>query len=180
MHGLEPPSAWVSRWLGAMPPGEVLDLACGRGRHARLLAAAGHAVLALDRDAAALDALAGVPGVTTVCADLEDGRPWPLGGQRFSAIVVTSYLHRPLFAAIAASLAPGGLLVYETFMLGNERHGRPSSPAFLLQPGELLGFAALGLEIVAFEQGLRERPGPAMVQRLCARAGVAEPVVLPA
>lgn len=162
-----------------MPPGEVLDLACGRGRHARLLASAGHPVLAVDRDPAALASLVDIGGVVTVCVDLEDGQPWPFPGRRFAGVVVTNYLHRPLFASIASCLAPGGVLVYETFMLGNERYGRPSNPAFLLEPGELLGFASLGLEIVAFEQGRRDHPGPAMVQRLCARAHGGEPLQLP-
>ena len=180
MHGLELPSAWVCRWLAAIPHGDVLDLACGSGRHARLLSDGGHRVLALDRDSGALAALDGVAGITTLCADLEDGQPWPLAARTYSGVVVTNYLHRQLFAAIAGSLAQGGMLIYETFMLGNERYGRPSNPAFLLQPGELLEFAAFGLEIVAFEQGRVDQPGPAMVQRLCARRPGGEPIVLPA
>ncbi len=177
MQDLDLPSAWVRRWLAVIPSGDVLDLACGRGRHARLLAECGHRVLGLDRDLRAIAALEGTPGISTLCADLEDGLSWPLAGRSFSGIVVTNYLHRPLFAAIAGSLAQGGILIYETFMLGNERYGRPSNPAFLLQPGELLGFASLGLEIVAFEQGRVDRPGPAMVQRLCARRPGGEPAV---
>ena len=101
-------------------------------------------------------------------ADLEDGSPWPLGDERFQGIVVVNYLHRPLFAAIAQALAPGGLLIYETFMAGNERFGKPSNPAFLLRPGELWQ-AFGGLQVIAFEQGKAREPKPAMRQRLCAR-----------
>jgi len=110
-----------------------------------------------------------------VRADLEGGNPWPLGERRFAAIVVANYLHRPLFPAIEAALEEGGLLIYETFMAGNERYGRPSNPAYLLQPGELLK-AFSGLSAVAFEQGLVERPKPAVVQRLFAVRGRAEKV----
>jgi SAM-dependent methyltransferase len=151
------------------PDGAVLDLACGGGRHARFLAARGHAVEAVDRDPVALSGLAGLPRITTTCADLEGG-PWPYPGRRFDAVVVTNYLHRPLFPAIAGALAQRGVLLYETFMRGNERLGKPSSPAFLLEPGELL--AAFGaLTVVAFEQGRVDVPRPAFVQRLCAVNG---------
>src|SRR5581483_5212320 len=89
---------------------------------------------------------------------------------RFAAIVVTNYLHRPLLAVLQAALAEEGVLIYETFMVGNERYGRPSNPAFLLRPGELLS-AFRELTPIAFEQGAVERPKPAMIQRLCARRG---------
>ncbi len=108
-------------------------------------------------------------GIRFVQADLENG-PWPFEGQRFGAIVVTNYLHRPLFPHLAQSLAPGGVLIYETFMAGNERFGRPSNPDFLLQPGELLKAFAV-LEVLGFEEGEVERPKPAMTQRLSARRG---------
>lgn len=168
LHGTEPASAWVARWIGLVSPGsEVLDLACGRGRHARLAASRGHRVLALDRDADALATLAGVPGVTTLQADVEAG-PWPFVAGRFGGIIVTNYLHRPLFAPLIASLAPGGVLVYETFARGNERFGSPRNPAFLLEPGELLAVSTHGLCVLGFEQGLVSRPKSAQVQRLCA------------
>ncbi len=168
LHGTEPPSAWVARWIGAIAPGaEVLDLACGRGRHARLAAARGHRVVALDRDAQALATLAGVPGIDVLQADIE-AAPWPLGAGRFGGIIVTNYLHRPLFAPLVASLAPGGVLIYETFARGNERFGSPRNPAFLLEPGELLAVSGLGLCVLGFEQGLVSQPKSAQVQRLCA------------
>lgn len=162
------PSAWVSRWARLVPPGEVLDLACGAGRHARLFAGLGHTVVAVDRDAQGLAELAGVPGVRTLAADLEVD-PWPLAGQQFAGVVVTHYLYRPLFAPILDAVAPGGVLIYETFAVGNERLGKPSNPAFLLRSGELLQAFAGQLQVVAFEQGRLERPRPAVVQRLCAR-----------
>ncbi len=166
------PSPWVLRWAPLIAPGgTVLDLACGAGRHARSLAARGHPVLALDRDRAALAGLAGVNGIEPVVSDLEDGSPWPLADRRFAAVVVVNYLHRPLFAALAGALADGGVLVYETFAMGNERFGKPSNPQFLLRPGELLEAFAGVLHVVAFEQGRVERPKPALIQRLCARRG---------
>jgi SAM-dependent methyltransferase len=144
------------------PGGRVLDLAAGGGRHARYLAGRGFAVTAADRDTRAL---AGFGGEIVEC-DLEDGRAWPLGGG-WDGIVVTNYLHRPLLASIVASLAADGVVIYETFAVGNERFGKPSNPHFLLRPGELLGaFAAL--HVVAFEQGEATWPRPAVVQRIAA------------
>ncbi|MBK8337241.1 MAG: class I SAM-dependent methyltransferase [Sterolibacteriaceae bacterium] len=161
------PSPWVERFADLVQPGaKALDLACGGGRHSRLLAARGAQVTAVDRDAAAIAALAGVPGVRALCADVENG-PWPLVDVRFDAIVVTNYLHRALFPHLRGCLGAGALLIYETFMVGNERFGKPSNPDFLLRPGELLGLCA-GMWIVAFEQGEIDQPKPAMVQRICA------------
>lgn len=167
----EPPSAWVMRFAKLLRPGgRVLDLACGGGRHARALAARGLLVDAVDRDDAALSRLAGVPGVSALRADLEAG-DWPYPGRRFDAVVVANYLHRPLFEPLIDALGEGGVLIYETFMAGNERLGRPSSPAFLLQPGELLERVAGRCGVVAFEQGEVTRPRPAVVQRVCAVRG---------
>jgi SAM-dependent methyltransferase len=126
-----------------------------------LLLARGLEVVAVDREPLAL------AGARFVQADLEDGSPWPLPGERFQGIVVANYLHRPLFPLLERSLAPGGVLIYETFMRGNERYGKPSNPAFLLAPGELWG-AFAGLHVIAFEQGCAREPKPAMIQRLCA------------
>jgi SAM-dependent methyltransferase len=162
--GASHPSPWVTRWGALVTTGPVLDLACGSGRHASWFAGRGLPVVAVDRQPLEL------PGVEFIRADLEDGSPWPLGKRRFAAIVVTHYLHRPLFPAIADALAEGGLLIYETFMLGNERFGRPSNPDFLLRPGELL-HAFPELAVVAFEQGEATTPKPAMVQRITAVRG---------
>ncbi|MEZ5614363.1 MAG: class I SAM-dependent methyltransferase [Rhodocyclaceae bacterium] len=165
------PSSWVGRFAPLIRPGgPVLDLACGYGRHARFLEAGGWRVTAVDRDAAALAGLAGHPGIETVEADLEAGG-WPFGARRFDGIVVANYLHRPLFPRLIEALAEGGVLIYETFMAGNERFGRPSNPDFLLRPGELIeAFGGL-LQVVAFEQGEVAQPKPAAVQRLCAVRG---------
>jgi SAM-dependent methyltransferase len=180
MHGAnDNPSAWVARWARSIPPGETLDLACGGGRHARLLAALGHPVLAVDRDAAALAQAAG-PGITTQQFDLEEeGSTWPFAPGRFAGIVVTNYLHRPLFAQLAQALAPDGMLVYETFAMGNERFGKPSNPAFLLAPGELLDVAPRhGLRVLAYEDGSVATPRPARVQRLCAAGAAFDPATV--
>ena len=162
------PSAWVCRFAPLIAPGgRVLDLACGQGRHARYLAGLGYRVEAVDRDGTALATLAGVTGVETRSADLE-AAPWPCGAGRFDGVVVTNYLHRPLIAALLDALRPGGVLIYETFALGNEKLGRPSNPEFLLRPGELLQWVAGRLNVIAFEQGAVERPKPAVIQRICA------------
>jgi len=164
----ETPSDWVQRWAPVIPPGgRVLDVASGSGRHARWLAARGHPVDALDRDAEALAALAAVPSVTTRCADIENG-PWPCERGAYAAVVVTNYLHRPLFPELLAALAPGGVLIYETFAADNEQYGKPSNPAFLLQPGELLEIVCDRLRVIAYEDLHVTEPKPAFVQRLCA------------
>ena len=165
-HDLEP-SDWVRRWAALIRPGgAVLDLAAGAGRHARFLARMGFEVEAVDRDLALFaDAPA---GVRLVEADLENG-PWPFAGRAFDGIVVTNYLHRPLLPVLVASLDPGGVLVYETFAQGNERFGKPSNPAFLLAPGELLEAVRGVLRVVAYEDLTVDEPRPAAIQRLAAR-----------
>jgi len=164
-----PVSPWVARFASLAKEGEALDLACGSGRHTRMLAARGLRVTALDRNAELLTALAG-PNVTTLQHDLEaEGAVWPFAPGRFSLIVVTNYLYRPLFSQLAASLRPDGILVYETFAQGNQIYGKPSNPDFLLAPGELLELAHQGgLQVLAYEDGHVDSPHPAQVQRLCA------------
>lgn len=168
-HAAQAPSAWIVRFAHLIPAGaRVLDLACGRGRHARYLASRGCSVLAVDRDAAALAFLAGVRRVEARALDLEGGA-WPLAGERFDAIVVANYLHRPTFAHLLDALDPAGALLYETFAAGNEAHGRPANPAFLLEPGELAERVRGRLAVVAFEQGVATADGrTAVVQRLAA------------
>lgn len=176
-----PPSPWIRRFAALLAPGApVLDLACGSGRHARFLAGLGHRVLAVDRDDSALAALAGVAGVRTLAVDLETGS-WPLGPERFGGVVVANYLHRPLFDALLGALADDGVLLYETFAAGNEAYGRPSNPAFLLQPGELLALCSGRLEVVAFEQGRVEGDGRVCVLQRIAAVGLARrwPPALP-
>jgi SAM-dependent methyltransferase len=134
-------------------------------------------VMAVDRDAGALAGLEGTPGVETRLADLE-GAPWPFEGAVFDAVVVANYLCRPLFPHLLAAIRPGGVLIYETFMRGNERFGRPSNPDFLLAPGELLERVAGSLTPIAFEQGVVWAPKPAAIQRLCAARAAPDAVFL--
>jgi len=162
-------SPWAARFAALIPPGgTVLDLACGGGRHVRLLRARGHPVVALDRDLSRLGTPRDDTGVEAVEADLEDGSPWPLPGRLFAGIVVANYLHRPLFPVLVDSLAEGGVLIYETFAAGNERFGKPSNPDFLLKPGELLEAVRGKLRVVAYEDGIVESPRPVAIQRICA------------
>jgi SAM-dependent methyltransferase len=164
VHAGLAPSPWMRRWSHLVPPGAaLLDVACGSGRHVRWFAQHGARVVALDRDAAAVEPLRDVAEV--VIADIESG-PWPLAGRRFDAVIVANYLWRPLLPALVDAVADGGVLLYETFAVGNEACGRPSNPDFLLRPGELLD-AVRGLHVLAFEQGLL--PGPdRVVQRVAA------------
>jgi SAM-dependent methyltransferase len=163
------PSPWVRRWAHLVAPGAtVLDVASGAGRHARWFAQRGHPVVAVDRDAALLHTLDGVPGVRCVTADLENG-PWPLGAdERFAAVIVTNYLHRPLLPRLMAALAEGGILVYETFARGNASVGKPSNPDFLLRPGELLDAVRGVLHVLAYQDGFLALPQAAYRQRICA------------
>jgi SAM-dependent methyltransferase len=171
------PSPWIVRFASLVPRGaRVLDVAAGSGRHARLFVSRGATVLALDRDSAALGQMSNVAGVETLVADLEQGA-WPLAGRTFDAIVVANYLHRPVLSHLRRALAPDGVLLYETFAMGNEAHGRPANPDFLLCRDELLSLASLppALTVVAFEQGLVDRKErKAVVQRIAA-VGPARP-----
>jgi SAM-dependent methyltransferase len=174
-----PPSDWVCRSIPLIRPhGRVLDLAAGGGRHTALLRKRGYRVIAADRDTSALAvAFADDPMCTIRTVDLENGAGWTLG-QGYDGIVVANYLYRPLFPALIAALAPGGILVYETFAAGNERFGRPSNPEFLLQPGELLAVFGTALAVIAFEQGTVDRPRQAVTQRIVA-ANATWPFPLP-
>jgi SAM-dependent methyltransferase len=166
MHGSGTPSPWVARFAPRVAPGgSVLDLACGGGRHGRLFLERGHRVSFLDRDLSGVADLRGDDGAELIEAEIENG-PWPLAGRQFGGIVVTNYLWRPLKPQIIGALSPGGLLIYETFMRGNERFGKPSNPDFLLLPDELLDWCRdSGLTVHAFEQG---EDGNAVRQRICA------------
>jgi SAM-dependent methyltransferase len=162
------PSEWVCRWADMIPEGaRVLDVAAGNGRHARFFAARACRVDAVDRQAEAMALLGTVPGINALCADIESGS-WPYAGRTFDGIVVANYLHRPLFPILLGALAPGGVLIYETFSAGNEKYGRPRSPDFLLQSGELLEVARGRLRVVAYEDVYTSNPREAMIQHLCA------------
>ena len=163
-HDELPPSPWIARWSHLPAPGaSVLDVACGAGRHMRWFAGRGHAVTGVDRSPEAL-ASASRFG-RTVLADIENG-PWPFAGHSFGAVVVTNYLWRERLPDIVAAVAPGGVLLDETFAAGNESVGKPSRPDFLLRPGELLA-ACAGLRVVAYEDGFLAAP-ERFVQRIAA------------
>ncbi len=171
------PSEWVTRFCPLITPGgRVLDLAAGSGRHSVYLAKLGFSVLAVDRDAAALDVIAqSQPGLAIEIAQLDlEGSSWPLADRSglFDAVVVTNYLYRPYLDLLTDLLAEGGVLIYETFAHGNGAFGKPSNPDFLLQTGELLDFAARhGLHVLAYSDLYQTQPKPAMVQSLCAVKG---------
>ena len=166
-HDARGPADWIVRHGPRIPAGgAVLDLACGAGRHTLWFLARGHPVTAVDRDRTLLTPLAAA-GAQTLQADLEAG-DWPLPGCSFDGVVVVDYLWRPLLPRLVGAVAPGGVLLYETFGRGNERFGRPRNPEFLLAPGELLEVVHGSLQVVAYEHGIA--PGPAVRQRLCAVA----------
>jgi SAM-dependent methyltransferase len=178
-HEIDSPSPWVRRWAALIRPGgRVLDVACGHGRHLRYLSSLGFSVVGVDRDEEALRALGEIGGVEVRVSDIESGS-WPFAPGEFDGVVVTNYLHRQLFPDLVGALRPGGVLIYETFALGNERYGRPSNPAFLLRPDELLHSLKL-LAVVAFEQGLVSAPKQAVIQRVCAVRGGKGPAPLDA
>lgn len=183
-HGTEPASAWVQRWSHLVPErGVVLDVACGHGRHARWFYERNHPLALVDRAQEAIEFIANslpalpAQAVETVVADIENG-PWPFAGRQFDAVVVTNYLWRPLLPPLLASLATGGVLIYETFTQGNETVGKPSRPDFLLRPGELLEVCQ-DLRVVAFEEGFHESP-PRFIQRIAAVREAAPTAGLPA
>lgn len=165
------PSPWVKRFAAAIPQGGmVLDLACGAGRHAAFLASLGHSVLAVDQDISTVRALQN-PNIEVSGLDLEASQ-WPLDGRIFSGIVVTNYLYRPFLDLLPKMLSENGVLIYETFAIGNERFGKPSNPNFLLREGELLRLAEqFSLKVLAYEDIFVDQPKPARVQRICAVKG---------
>lgn len=163
-HGAQAPSEWITRFAPLVrPQGQVLDLACGMGRHTRFFSASKHAVTCVDKSQEATQSIADIAEAIT--ADIENG-PWPLAGRSFDGVVITNYLWRPLWPQILTSVKPGGVLLYETFGQGNEAHGKPSRPDFLLVPGELLQVCQ-GWHIVAYEHGLLHQPDR-VVQRVAA------------
>ena len=161
------------RLRAAAPLGPILDLACGRGRHALAAAEMGLEVLAVDRNPESLAVLeAAAPAgarLTTRVLDLETGTLPSLPEAPFGAVLVFRYLHRPLMPWIASQLAPGGVLLYETFTIHQRALGwGPSRSEFLLDPGELPGLFP-GLEVLAYEEGENADAKPAQTARLLAR-----------
>lgn len=161
-------SAWVREWVPAAAAGErALDLACGAGRHARELLSRGYQVTAVDLDVSGIADLSDDPRVEAWETDLEDGRPFPLGGRTFDVVVVTNYLYRPILPLLVDAVAARGRLVYETFSVDQPRFGRPTNPDWLLRPGELLEVVHGRLRVRGYEDCVVDEPSRA-VQRICA------------
>ncbi len=176
---LSAPSPWVRRYAALVPPGgQVLDLACGTGRHARFFADHGHRVVAVDVDISAVADLQGRSAFDIRQIDLETG-DWPFAAGSMAGIVITNYLHRPHLPRLPSTLSPQGVLIIDTFAVGNERFGRPRNPDFLLAAGELLHALGSELQVVAYEHGMTPHPRPAVRQRIVA-VRTTEPVLLPA
>lgn len=165
-QGQRTPSPWVTRYGALIPEGDVLDLACGAGRHGRYLMDQGYRVTFLDRDVSKLADLRGNSGAEILQYDLECGNPWPFVEGQFSGIVVVNYLHRDLFRHLLRSLQVGGVLLYQTFAQGNEKYGKPSNPDFLLREDELLKVFGSDLQLVDFEQGFQPNPDR-VIQSIC-------------
>jgi SAM-dependent methyltransferase len=168
-HEAHDASPWVVRFASLIPrTGPVLDVASGTGRHARWLLDRGHDVVAIDRDVSGLDDIREYDQLEVVEVDLENGEPFPLGERRFAGVIVTNYLYRPILDQLVSEVASSGVLICETFAVGNDRFGRPRQPQFLLRPGELLDVVRGELRVVAFEDLVVDYPRPASVQRIAA------------
>lgn len=165
-------SSWVTRFAHLAPDDlPVLDVACGSGRHTRFFLKRGHDVTGVDINLSDLKMVEDADRLTLIERDLEDGMVWQFGTQVYGAVIVTNYLHRPILASLVASVAPGGVLIYETFAQGHEAYGKPTSPDYLLRPGELIDMVRGKLQIVAYEHGYTNRPRRAIMQRICAVNG---------
>ncbi|MBL4908282.1 MAG: class I SAM-dependent methyltransferase [Sneathiella sp.] len=160
-------SNWLTKhYHHILSGGSVLDLACGRGRHSAFLEKKGFQVTAVDIDTKAIEA-AGLKATAVIQADLENG-VWPFNSDQFDGIVVVNYLYRAHFPKLINALKPGGVLIFDTYMVGNEQFGRPANPKFLLKSSEL-DDAFSDFEVVAFDEGYVECPVPAMRQSIVAR-----------
>ena len=168
-HALHEPSEWVQRFLqGIKQAGSILDVACGAGRHMRLALEQGYTVTGIDRDLSQVEDLAERKDVGLIEADLEAGRAFPLKNMAYDGVIVTNYLWRPIVKDIFGCVADDGVLIYETFAQGHQRHGKPCNPDFLLNANELLEAALPRLCVVAYELGERTGKKPKIVQRIAA------------
>ena len=162
-------SDWVKKYVARIPSSKlVLDLACGSGKNTRFLLESGYNVVALDRDVSQLADISHNQNLEIYEFDLETGSKFPFYKREFSGIVVTNYLYRPILDDLTTALGFGGVLIYQTFMVGNEAYGRPNNPNFLLKKNELKDVFGKQLDVIAFEEGYVQIPKPAMVQRICA------------
>lgn len=165
-----PPSNWVKRFAKKIDKnGKVLDLACGQGRHTSLMLSLGYTTVAADINLSGIDSLNKHKNLELMQVDLEQD-PWPFEKKAFSGIIVTNYLHRPLFKNILSALTPNGILIYETFADGNQEYGHPQNANYLLKRGELILKVFPELTILAYEDLIVQKPRPAAVQRVCAQA----------
>ena len=155
------PSPFLVTQLRRLPQGKVLDVATGRGRHATFLATQGFSVHGIDRNREALEFLdaqaqeAGQLPITTEYVDLEtdDLQPPDLGTKMYDVILVFFYLYRPLFPQLLKALKPGGVLLYETFLLENHIHRQhPRRKEFCLETNELLTLLQ-GFQILHYDEG---------------------------
>jgi SAM-dependent methyltransferase len=166
--GPQAASEWVAHFvIGVRAGGRILDVACGAGRHARLALARGYRVVGLDRNLIGVADLLSHPNTEWIATDLESGAPFPLRGRTFDGVIVTNYLWRPILPDIVACVGSEGLLLYETFALGQERCGRPSNPEFLLRPGELIEAVQGRLTPIVYEHATLSAP-PRVVARIAA------------
>ncbi len=171
-HGLHETSDWVGRFLSGVPSGgNILDVACGAGRHLRLALKRGYTVTGIDKDLSRVEDLAARSDVGLIEADLESGRAFPLKDMAYEGVIVTNYLWRPVLSDVIGCVADDGVLIYETFAAGHERHGKPCNPDFLLANNELLEAVLPRLTVVAYEHGLRDGKCPKIVQRIAACGG---------
>jgi SAM-dependent methyltransferase len=169
------PSPWVLRFAPlVIAGGHVLDLACGCGRHSRYFLEQGYKVVAIDRSINAISDLSSNVACEIICADLEKNNAAfnelsELAGRQFDGIIVINYLHRPLLNYFLNALAPGGVLIYETFARGNEKFGQPRNPDHLLKSAELLDLVQNKLNVIAYEHGIdTNRHRSVVIQRICA------------
>ena len=163
------PEEWVKKHIHLIPEkSTVADIACGKGRHTRLLLRRGFFVVAFDKDVSGLRDIPPTPNLRVVEVDLEADNECLKHPKEFSAIIVVNYLHRPLFDNLIHALKPGGILIYQTFMVGNERYGRPHNTDYLLKENELSTRLEAEFRIIEFDQGYIEYPKPAVIQKICA------------
>ena len=164
------PLPFIAKWLpDDLKAMNVLDYACGGGRHGKLAMERGAHVTFADIDLEGLSEFAINENVSLLQADLEDERRWPFKGRQYDVVIVTNYLYRPRLSDIFELVKPGGIILYRTFAQGNEVFGRPKNPEFLLQTNELHGVAQKNFSILHYEQGEVDTPNPAVIQRLVAQ-----------